>query len=345
MVLPLGGRVGRCQFFYFQEPCNLMIVRLLVFLECCIMEKWILKAVVQKIISYLPYRHRINYLFQKYITKGVYLTDEYFEDRLIHAKSHIESYNKHALSVQGITSLELGTGWYPVVPLSLFLSGANKIYTVDISALCDKEKLLTTIKMFVDYKKSNKLNTFLNILPKRFDILLDIIKKEHEFSVEDVLTKLNIIYLVQDARQLDLEDGLIDLIHSNNTFEHVYPEILESLLIEFKRLISSKGMMSHFIDMSDHFAHFDRTITIYNFLKFSDRQWMLIDNAVQPQNRWRLADYKNLYKKLEINITEILDTRTDIEKIKSIQLHRKYQNFNLEELAFSHCRLVSFHIL
>ena len=306
------------------------------------MKKWILKAVVQKIISYLPYRHRINYLFQKYITKGVYLTNEYFEDRLTHAKSHIDTYNKHALSVKGITSFELGTGWYPVVPVSLFLTGAEKIYTVDISALCDKEKLLTTIKMFIDYKKSNELNTYLNILPKKFDILLDLLERAHELSFEEILVKLNIVYLVQDARKLNLEDDCIDLIHSNNTFEHVYPDILESLLIEFKRLINSKGVMSHFIDMSDHFAHFDKTISIYNFLKFSDKQWMFIDNAVQPQNRWRLADYQNLYKKLEINIVEIRDTRSDIEKLKSIRLHKKYHNINQEELAFSHCRLISF---
>jgi hypothetical protein len=59
------------------------------------MKKWILKAIVQKTISYMPFSSSINYVFQKYVTKGVYLTDEYFYDRLGHAKAHIEAYNKH----------------------------------------------------------------------------------------------------------------------------------------------------------------------------------------------------------------------------------------------------------
>ena len=37
-----------------------------------------MKAIVQKTISYLPYSNRINYIFQKYVTKGINRTDNYF---------------------------------------------------------------------------------------------------------------------------------------------------------------------------------------------------------------------------------------------------------------------------
>lgn len=56
------------------------------------MKKWILKAIVQKTISFLPFKHRINYFFQKHITKGVNLGDEYFYDRLEHARQHLQNY-------------------------------------------------------------------------------------------------------------------------------------------------------------------------------------------------------------------------------------------------------------
>jgi len=39
--------------------------------------KWMLKAVVQKLIAFFPQREKINYLLQKYVTKGVELTDTY----------------------------------------------------------------------------------------------------------------------------------------------------------------------------------------------------------------------------------------------------------------------------
>lgn len=60
------------------------------------MRKWKQKAIVQKIISYLPLSHKINYIFQKYVTRGVNLSDEYFYDRLGHARDHINSYQQYS---------------------------------------------------------------------------------------------------------------------------------------------------------------------------------------------------------------------------------------------------------
>jgi hypothetical protein len=99
--------------------------------------------------------------------------------------------------------------------------------------------------------------------------------------------------------------------------------------------------MSHFVDMSDHFAHFDQAISIYNFLKFSDKQWQLIDNSVQPQNRWRLPDYLKLYDKLNLKILKLNTRKGSPELLSTIKINRKYKEITLEDLAISHCLLVS----
>ena len=69
------------------------------------MSKWILKAIVQKGISFLPFSQKINYFFQKYVTRGVYLSDEYFEDRLIHCREHYKQFRKYS-SVKDFSHLE-----------------------------------------------------------------------------------------------------------------------------------------------------------------------------------------------------------------------------------------------
>lgn len=97
------------------------------------MKTWILKAIVQKTISFLPYKHQINYFFQRYVTKGVLLNNSYFTDRLVHANKHLRFFEQYSHIATPSTTLELGTGWYPVVPISLFLNGSDTIYTVDIS--------------------------------------------------------------------------------------------------------------------------------------------------------------------------------------------------------------------
>lgn len=119
--------------------------------------KWILKATVQKAISFLPYSNRINYFFQKYVTKGVELSDTYFNYKFEHLVDHLEFYKQATgnKDLSGKTCLELGTGWYPIIPIGFFLNGAKKTYSLDISPL---------------------------VTPSTFLVCLDeIIKRENEF--------------------------------------------------------------------------------------------------------------------------------------------------------------------
>lgn len=305
------------------------------------LKKWVLKAIVQKTISFLPYSQQLNYLFQKYVTKGVHLSDDYFSDRLLHAKEHITAYQQQAGSIESKTTLELGTGWYPVVPIALFLSGADRIYTTDISRLSHAGHLATTIRRFLEYADSGQLENYVQALPERLALLREIGTNADQLSFETMLDQLKMHYLVQDARQLPLPDASVDLVHSNNTFEHVYPVILKALLLEFKRIAVPGGVLSHFIDMSDHFAHFDRTITIYNYLRFSDRAWAWIDNSIQPQNRFRLSEYRKLYAELGIPITDLSCRPGDLEELASVRLHQQYATYEKTDLAISHCLVVS----
>ena len=105
---------------------------------------WIVKALIQKTISFLPYNHSINYLFQKHVTKGVRLTDELFEDKLIHCKNHLQYFSSYA-TTPATSSLEIGTGWYPIVPIGLYLFGFENIVSVDISDLLTTEAIHQTI--------------------------------------------------------------------------------------------------------------------------------------------------------------------------------------------------------
>lgn len=304
------------------------------------MKKWVLKALIQKAISFLPYKHQINYLFQKYVTKGVQLSEYYFEDRLTHFENHLGFYNKYKGAIKGKAILELGTGWYPVIPLGFFLAGAERIHTVDISALMDKPKLGTTLNRYLDYIQDGKLN-YLNFEQDRLDLLEEIIAEFDQLELSEVLQKLRINYLVEDARKLPLPSDTVHLITSNNTFEHVYPEILEGILREFVRVLSQDGLMSHFIDMSDHFAHLDQTITIYNFLQFSERQWQWIDNTIQPQNRWRISHFRALYAAQNIPITEEKNRPGDLSALNTVKVHPIYAAISRADLAISHSYMVS----
>ena len=300
--------------------------------------KWIAKAVVQKAISFLPFKHHVNYLFQKHITKGVLLTDSYFNAKFEHFKSHIKYFQKYSKQSFPETVLELGTGWYPIIPLSFFLLGSKVIYTVDISSLLKPEHLLATIKMFLAYIDKNPTNEFDK---NRIQVLEDIVSKEQLHSLDELLSLLHITYEVRDASDLPMKDNAIDFIVSNNTFEHIHEQALVGILSEFNRIKKKDGLMSHFIDMSDHFAHFDSKITIFNFLKFSGFSWKLIDNSVQPQNRLRIVEFRKMYADLEIEIILEENNVGRESDIESITLSKKYQTMDQSDVLVSHSYLIS----
>jgi|AntRauTorckE5430_2_1112549.scaffolds.fasta_scaffold23903_1 SAM-dependent methyltransferase len=305
------------------------------------MKKWILKAIVQKTISYFPNANQVNFLFQKYITKGVNLTEAYLEDRLIHFSNHERLLtDEFSGSLKDKHVLELGTGWYPIIPICLFLSGAEKVTTVDISTYVNEERLFTALEAVLKYERQGKLQQYLRHIDPDRKAQLEQIKMGQQ-PIEAILATLQINYIVEDARALPFPDQSVDYIVSNNTFEHIYPEVLKGILTEFKRVLKPKGRMSHFIDMSDHFAHLDQSITIYNFLKYEDRTWQFIDNDIQPQNRWRINHYRALYKELGIDILKEENRPGRLEEVRGLDIAPPFNALSAEDLAISHSYLLS----
>ena len=299
-----------------------------------------MKAVVQKAISWLPNSQGVNYWFQKNITRGVILSDQHFGDKLTHATDHLDYYHEHC-DLKPFQALELGSGWYPVVPIALFLNGASNIVSIDINPLMNKQGVLECIEKYLQWHEENRLGKLGDmIVDERWEQLEEL--KGFQGSFEELCGKLRLKLLVTDARDTGLKADSFDLICSNNTFEHIYPAVLEDILKEFQRLLKPGGVSSHFIDMSDHFAHLDGSISIYNFLRYSAAAWSRIDNSVQPQNRMRKRDYLDMYKKLGIVLVDEKDRPGDVSALEQERLHPDYsENYSPEELAISHTHLVS----
>lgn len=304
-------------------------------------KKWVLKAIVQKVISFLPMKHQINFLFQKYVTRGVYLGEQYFEDKLVHFKHHWEAWQNHGNRSQSLHVLELGTGWYPVIPLLFYLKGVDNIITVDIAALMDADKVLVAINKILEANQYQQLESYTGVIDLDRLEKLKAIQDSNPTELSTLLAHLQIEYLITDARQLSLDDKSVDMVISNNVFEHIYPNILTDILKEFKRILAKGGVMSHFIDMTDHFAHLDKSISVYHFLQFSEKQWAWIDNSVQPQSRLRFPQYVQLYNQMDIPIADTVNASDDIESLKKVNIAEEFKHMSLEELGIVHSYVVS----
>src|SRR5436305_15290696 len=111
------------------------------------MASWLLKAAVQGAISSLPARDRLNRLLQERVTGSLTLTDEVFERKLAQCRRHLESYRTQHGTLPGHV-LELGTGWYPIIPIGLSLAGVERVTTMDVSPLCDLARARAVLERF-----------------------------------------------------------------------------------------------------------------------------------------------------------------------------------------------------
>jgi hypothetical protein len=221
----------------------------------------------------------------------------------------------------------------------MYLHGAAKIYTADINSLLSNERVKLTCEKYIHYFKNNKLPYLLSDINEgRISALENLINSNDINSWKEVL---NISIIVDDI--LKFTNEKIDLIHSNNTLEHINKETLKKIFKHFNTIIAHNGGMSHFIDMTDHFCHFDKSITPYHFLKYSDKAWNLIDNGIQPQNRLRINEYRNIFSSTGWNIIEEQGFESYQRNGEPLKIHSKFKEICNEDLFKTHILYILKH--
>jgi len=308
------------------------------------MASWLLKAAIQGTIALLPQAHRINYIFQRNLTKRLRLKEPYFEGKLTVARRHLQNYQRVRPDSPAVPPdvLELGTGWLPIVPISLFLHGVDIIRSVDITPLLNQQLIRETLEMFVKYADEGRLTRhLLHVQPERLDTLRRVAAQANALSALDLLKQLRIEVVVADASKLDLPAESLTLIMSNTTLEHISPEIMTGIFRAFRRVIRRDGVMSHLIDLTDHYSHLDRNITPYNFLQFSELTWRLFNNRLQYQNRLRASDYRRVHQEtgFEIKIEE--NRSATEEQFRSVKLAPAFARYTTEDAMVIESWMVS----
>jgi hypothetical protein len=303
------------------------------------MAKWIVKAALQRTISVLPGRQSVNYAFQKHITKSLDFDAIWFQRRLRECRWHLENY-LNTTAHPNARIVELGTGWYPTIPVSFWLCGANKIYTFDIQPVLRIEALQNTFHSFIASADRGELREALPwVKEDRLAVLRHLIGKQGKPAT--ILMDLGIEALIRDARNTGLESGTVDFLYSNSVLHEIPEHILISIFSEFKRLASTNGVMSHYIVMKDLYSLFDSSITQFNFLKYSDWTWSLLNNPLQYHNRLRVADYRRIHHSSGFTPLYEHDERGSPADLEKVRLAPKFMHYNTDDLLVTRAWIVS----
>jgi hypothetical protein len=309
------------------------------------MTSWLLKAAVQGAVSVLPVRDRVNDFFQRNVSGSVAPSEAGFERKVAQCRRHLENYRENGAAERDPLPgavLELGTGWYPIVPIGLTVAGVDRVITTDVRSLCDLGKAREALRFFASRLQSGQLQMLLpQIDSERARLVISTAADRTSHDARQVLERLGIQLLVCDVRQAHLPAASVDLFVSNNTLEHIAPDVLREIMAEFHRLARPAAVMNHFIDMSDHYAHFDSEITEFNCLRYSDRVWRVFNNRLHYQNRLRVSDYRRIVEDAGFRIVAEELGRGPVEELNHVKLAAPFRRYPSEELIALRCWLTA----
>src|SRR5690242_4828317 len=97
--------------------------------------KWILKGAVQRVMSLLPASERINYFFQKLITKQLPVNDETLNEKIMLAGERVSLFQKYGADIPLAQArfMEFGAGWDLIGPLTMYSLGVKHQMLLDIT--------------------------------------------------------------------------------------------------------------------------------------------------------------------------------------------------------------------
>jgi SAM-dependent methyltransferase len=295
-----------------------------------------MKGVIQKTLSILPGGSNCNYFLQRSLgqLRSDGMVDHTFEQDVTVI---FERMARLDLDPAKSRVLEIGTGWLPTFPLSLALAGFRQVRTVDLYRHLRESAVRRTLMALEKYLDHPTFRPFASV---------DQVHANFQRLVrsDSIFAAAGIVYEAPcNATSTGWSAGSLDLITSNNVFEHVPVPGLVALFAEAKRLLRPGGHVLHCVNCGDHYAYADRGITQLNYLSFSEAEWDRWNNSIQYQNRLRPIDFMEMAdsQNLRVESAEFRPSESGLLQLKSMVIAPEFSHYSNEQLASTSLTLIA----
>jgi SAM-dependent methyltransferase len=282
--------------------------------------RWLAKAALQRTLGALPQGERLNYVFQRHVLRSFPLGDAAYHQKFTRAVNHLAAYEEYGRGVPAAeaTFYEFGAGWDLAIPLSYALLGVGRQIVIDIRPSARLELVNETIAALDRLYPERQLGGPVN-------------------SIAELETRFGIHYLAPcDARGTGLAPGIVDFVSSTDVCEHIPAGDLPQVFVECRRLLRPGGAFSCRIDLQDHYSYFDPGVSQYNFLRFSDPAWSLVNSPLHYQNRLRSPDYLRLAREAGLELVVENPSGPNEQgraELQTLPLAKRFRGYPLDELG------------
>lgn len=278
------------------------------------------KTLLLNILDKLPagIGYPIYYQFQKRSFNDL---NAMVEPSLRSAEKMKEVLDNYGISLENEVVMEIGSGWAPIMPMLFKLEfSVAKVITYDINRHYTNKRIAQVVNYFKQRFETHE--------QKGLDIPRFI----------DYYPKTNVLDATLDKKTR--------LVFSRFVLEHVTPADIEAMHRKFYNELDRGVKIFHLISPSDHRAYSDKSLSYYDFLKYSQEEWDNIQTKFDYHNRLRLPEYIELFQRAGFKITHLDHDSVKKEsdkyrKFKQLKLHPDYEKFKEEDiLAGSICVLL-----
>ena len=293
---------------------------------------WRIKGIVQRVLSATPGGRTVNDYLQR--TLGNLRDFEHSVDSKVTGDWLVfaDYLQELGLDSAGMDFLEIGTGWYPTLPVCFYLAGARSCRSFDLHR---------HLNWGMTSRMLRRLRTHLPAIATASGKSLASVTAAYEQllncqSLEALLHQTNIRYFAPaDATHTKLADASVDVAFSNSVLEHVPPEVILGLMRETRRVLRPGGVGMHGANCGDHYAYFDKSINMLNYLKYSHEEWKFWDNDLLYQNRLRPRDFVRLAEEagLKTIFARSKPVPELLESLPALKLSSEFIEYPPEELC------------
>jgi SAM-dependent methyltransferase len=292
---------------------------------------WRVKGVVQKTLSLLPLGNCVNDVLQRRVG-GLRRFGRAVTTKVEDWADLVDRLAEIGVRPAGLRFLEIGTGWFPTLPVCFSIAGAQFCRTYDLHRKLSPRltmKMLGALQMSLP-RIAAAVGRPLCDCESAYAAL------SSAANVADLFRAARIDYHAPaDAAVTDLADESVDVIFSNSVLEHVEPDAIAAIMRESRRVLRKNGVAIHSVNCGDHYAYFDRRITPINYMKYSKADWQFWDNRMLYQNRLRPMDFLRIAEQAGLQI--VLDVHRPKEALMAelphMALAQEFNHYPAEQLC------------
>lgn len=280
---------------------------------------WKNKALAFRVFEAVPFTDALVYAAQRYLTGSSQRDLSGKDSKYVEIyERHLKAFREHR-DISNASYYEFGAGADLAANLYFYACGIGDQHLVDLYHIATEKQVL---RMAGELRKRPP-SASTRAIPDGDNL-------------SEILAKLSIRYdAPTDARSVQRPDKSVDIVSSIFTLEHIPLQVIEGIMAECRRMIADDGVAVMTIDYADHYAGFDRTINVYNFLRYNSSQWAKFNPSRHFQSRARHSQYREIFKRSGFQVThEHLQYPDQWESLLAeIPLAREFQGFDPKDLG------------